>query len=74
MEQIPLDCMILLQLTEIEICMGEGICRVHAIIILIMTGPFLRSACIFVCNNSKEHDWIYDNRHTYVEITPFHSG
>ena len=75
MEQNLLDCMILLQLTEIEICMGESICRdscynhLHNDLVISCV-----SAYIFICDNSKENDLIYDKRHTYVEIVPFDSG
>lgn len=72
MEQIFLDYMILLQWTKIEICMGQIIywdsCYNHLDNDQIL---FQGSTCIFVSDNLREYDQIYDNRHTYVEIIPF---
>ena len=62
MEQTFLDYMILLQLTKIVIFMGE-----HNNDWVLSCG----NACIFFCDNSKEHDSFYDNRCTHVEIVPF---
>ena len=70
-----MDCMILLQLTQIKICMGESFCwdscYNHFDNDQVLSCD---SACIFVWDNSNEHDWIYDNKHNYIEIAPFDSG
>lgn len=47
MEQTLIDCMILLQLSEIEMSMARASVGIHARIILIMTGSFLAAVLTY---------------------------